>query len=144
MKNYLVLFLTITLLSSCSKEKRITSILEDNWWEVSCVDISGPITIEGRMDYGKFYFHNNGTYYRNTDSLELKYCSSGENIPYIFRIIPFGEITNGTKDTRWSAKGNVFTINQWGNWEIIDYDNERITFKSSRTNYKYKYTLVRK
>ena len=157
MKNYLVLLLTIILIfPSCQKEEKIIeSTLTDNWWEVDCIDLlnnseTGYMTINGTLDYGSFYFYSDGSYDRSLDLLKLSICNPGD--PFWTYVIwpngmgtPFGDLNNsGPKNLTWSVKKNYLTLNSYGKWEIIEHDVSSITFRSSRSDYRYVYRLTRK
>jgi len=161
MKNYLVLLLTvIVVLVACNKEKNEGSInvstLTNKWWEIKCIDLDqshAHTTTIGGLDYGKFYFNSDGTYTRKTDSLQLEICNPINSVfTYVINSssgsgsggwgTPFGGISSYPIDSIWTINNQILTISHWGSWKIIVQDNSRITFKSSRTNYHYEYTII--
>jgi len=152
MKNILFLIITaFLLLCSCTKEEKEENNTSEftgtgKWWYVECMDINtnyGFFAINGRLDYGNFYFHPNGKYSRKLNPRALISCQDPDSyIIYPYGPGPFGDITSGTNDSTWTINGNILNISSYGSWEIIEQENAKLVIKSSRTDYNYYYTLI--
>jgi len=149
MKKYLFLIVTILLLS-CSKEHAIETTLENNWWKVSCIDLdasAGYNSIEGSLDFGKFYFNSDGSYLHDRQDFVLKYCHPSGSNQFVINPdgsgFPYGDIQIGVTDSLWTVDGSNLSITGYGTWKIIDRSDSKIVYESSRTDYRYRYTLVK-
>jgi len=148
-KNFFSVITAFILLCSCTKDENNISEFNGTgkWWYIKCIDIntnSGSHSIQGKLDYGNFYFYSNGKYSRKFNPFALESC----RYPNSYVIypngagLPPGDISSGANDSTWNINGNTLNISKYGSWKIINIDDSILVIKSSRTDYNYNYTLI--
>lgn len=130
---------------SCSKEHAIETTLENNWWKVSRIDLDANAGDEGSLDYGRFYFYDDGSYLHDKQGIVLKYCHPSGSNQFVINPdcsgFPYGDIQAGVTDSLWIVDGSSLSITGCGISKIVDHGDSKIVYESSRTDCRYRYTF---